>query len=154
MPLQRLEAFSKKVSDLSDKPNETMTTAQVKAQFDAAPEEVRVYLNKLIDVLQSTATGDSGADNIKLTPIDSSPNTVRDALVWLKNQINVAQLGQLTDGSLTDVKLSNDPADIKARFGNHQNESMPHHFIDGGITYKYGWKVEGGALKFIYEEVM
>lgn len=115
MPFQKLNVFSKKVSDLSDKPNETMTTAQVKAQFDAAPEEVRLYLNQLIDVLQSTEIGDSGADNIKLTPIDTSPDTIRGALIWLKEQINVAQLGQITDGSITDEKLSNEAGNIKQR---------------------------------------
>lgn len=154
MPLEKLNEFTTKVSDLSDTPNETMTTAQVKAQFDAAPEEVREYLNKLIDALQSTATGDSGADNIKVTPIDTSPDTVQGALEWIKEQINVAQLGQLVDGAITDDKLSNDPLNIKNRFNDHQSDPLPHRFVDGVTTYKYGWKVESGVLKFNYEEVV
>lgn len=154
MPLEKLNAFTKKVSDLSDKPNETMTTAQVKAQFDAAPEELRVYLNKLIDVLQSTATGDSGADNIKMAPIDTSPDNVRGAIQWLKDQMDIAQVGELLDGSVTDEKLSNNETDIKARFNKHENEEMPHTFVDNGVTYRYGWRTDDGVLKFIYEEVI
>jgi len=154
MPFEKLNEFTKKVSDLSDTPNETMTTAQVKAQFDAAPDEVRVYLNKLIDKLESTATGDSGADNIKLTPIDSSPDTLRDALIWIKNQIEVAQLGQIVDGAITDAKLSGGSTDIKTRFSTHESTIMPHTYVDGVTTYRYGWKTEAGVLKFIYEEVI
>lgn len=109
MPLERLEAFTKTVSDLDDKPNATMTAAEVKAQFDAAPNEVREYLNKLIDVLQSDVDGDSGADNIKATPISTSPDTVQGILEWLNSQIGTAVLGQIPDGTITQQKLAFDP---------------------------------------------
>lgn len=64
---QKLTAFTKKVADLADKP--TLTPAELKAQFDAAPDEVREYLNNLIDALQKTTAGDSGAKNIGATAI-------------------------------------------------------------------------------------
>jgi len=37
---------------------------------------------------------------------------------------------------------------------NHIDDALPHRFVDGEETYRYGWKVEGGILKFIYEEVI
>lgn len=64
---EKLVSFTKKVSDLADKP--ALTPAELKSQFDAAPDEVRVYLNKLIDAMKSTASGDSGAKNTGATTI-------------------------------------------------------------------------------------
>lgn len=110
MSLEKLSAFTKKVADLADKPNATMSAAEVKAHFDAAPDEVRVYLNKLIDVLQSVVDGDSGADNIGVTPISSSPDKLQGMLEWLKTQTDGIVLGQIPDGSLTPVKLSFNPS--------------------------------------------
>lgn len=60
--------FTKKVADLADKP--TLNPNELKAQFDAAPDEVRQYLNKLIDALMRTTAGDSGAKNIGATSIN------------------------------------------------------------------------------------
>ena len=67
MSLQKLLSFSKTVSDLADKP--ALTPTALKAQFDAAPEEVRQSLNQLIDALKLTTPGDSGAKNIGATSI-------------------------------------------------------------------------------------
>lgn len=47
----KLLAYTKKVGDLADKPNVTMTAAEIKAQFDAAPEELRAKYNGLIDFI-------------------------------------------------------------------------------------------------------
>jgi hypothetical protein len=67
MALEKLLAFTKKVADLSDRP--ALNPTELKAQFDAAPEEVRQYLNKLIDALSKTTSGDSGAKNIGASTI-------------------------------------------------------------------------------------
>lgn len=64
---QKLESFTNKVSYLADKPN--LSPTELKAQFDAAPDEVRQYLNGLIDALKKTEAGDSGAKNIGVTTI-------------------------------------------------------------------------------------
>jgi hypothetical protein len=64
---EKLTSFTKKVADLSDRPS--LNPTELKAQFDAAPDEVRVYLNKLIDALTKTTAGDSGAKNIGVTSI-------------------------------------------------------------------------------------
>lgn len=110
MPLDKLNAFTKKVQDLADKPNSTMSAAEVKAQFDAAPNELRLAFNQLIDDLGSVVDGDSGADNIGATPIGTSPATIQGILEWLKTQMDSTILGQIPDGTVTPVKLSFDPA--------------------------------------------
>lgn len=118
MPLDKLLSFTKKVQDLADKPNATMTAAQVKAQFDAAPDELRLAFNALIDDLSSVVDGDSGADNVGATTIvgltGGSVQSLLEALKTLddsnfsnlQNQINGVVLGQVPDGSITKPKLS------------------------------------------------
>jgi hypothetical protein len=65
----KLLAFTKKVSDFAD--HVTGNASANKAQFDAAPEELRSYFNNLVDSLKSTARGDSGAKNIGVTSISN-----------------------------------------------------------------------------------
>ncbi|RFU70341.1 hypothetical protein D0469_07000 [Peribacillus saganii] len=89
MTLQPLNGFTKKVADMPDRPNRQLTTAEVKAQFDAAPEELRVFVNNIISQLNADFA--------------------------LKQEINNIVLGQINDGSLPDIKLSNDAGQIKDR---------------------------------------
>jgi hypothetical protein len=77
MPFEKLTSFTKDVSDLADQPS-LGSAAALKAHFDAAPEEVRQYLNKLIDSLQSQSAGDSGAQHIGSAPI----NGLNGITVW------------------------------------------------------------------------
>lgn len=59
------------------------------------------------DQLQSAASGSSGADNIKATPIHvNSGDTVQEQLAWLLSQIAIAATGSIPDGSLSEVKLT------------------------------------------------
>lgn len=105
MPFQKLLNFTTKVADLADQP--ALTTADLKAQFDAAPDEVRVYLNTLIDALGSTTDSDSGADGIGVTPIDGlTGSTVQTLFESVKSAIDNAVLGQILDGSIGPEKLS------------------------------------------------
>lgn len=76
---EKLNGFTKKVADLADRP--TLNSAELKAQFDAAPEEVRVYLNKLIDSLKKTTSGDSGAKNIGASAIEGLTGTDIQTLI-------------------------------------------------------------------------
>jgi hypothetical protein len=105
---KKLLAFTKKVADLPDKPTKQITAAEVKTYFDGPAEEVRQTLNQLIDDLQSSATGESGAKYIGITSFDGSPDKLQDALQWLKSQINEAAIGQIPDRSITEQKLSVD----------------------------------------------
>lgn len=126
MPLDKLNAFTKKVQDLADKPNSTMTAAEVKAQFDAAPNELRLAFNQLIDDLQSVVDGDSGADNVKVTAIAGlTGTTVQTLLEALKalvdtksNSLDVylktaLDNGQLDNRYFTETELINGQLDTR-----------------------------------------
>lgn len=106
MPIvdKKIAAFAKDVSDLVDKPT-GMSAAQIKEQFDAAPNELRVALNGLIDILLSATVGDSGAENIGSPVIVGvTGDTVYEQLSDLKAQINSAITGALPDGSINTAK--------------------------------------------------
>lgn len=111
------------IAALSDLPNATdgLTPAQLKAKFDEGGDSLKDYINNtLIPSLEAIADGNSGADNIGATPIGESPSTVQGILEWLKGQIDSTVLGQIPDGSITDVKLSDSETEIKARFSAHK----------------------------------
>lgn len=61
MVFQKLEKFSKKVSDLSDSPSQNMTPAEIKSVFDTPPEELRVKYNELVDGLLTEGSTRIGA---------------------------------------------------------------------------------------------
>jgi len=41
-----------------------------------------------------------------------------------------------------------------AELVSHKSDNMPHQFVDGGTTYKYGFKQENSHVVFMYEEVL
>lgn len=87
MPLinHKITAFLKKVVDLTDTPSENMSPADIKAWFDSSPEELRVKINAIVDDLTSTATGNSGANNIGVETISGlTGNDVQTLLSALK----------------------------------------------------------------------
>lgn len=92
---KKIATFTKLVANLADKPNATMTAAELKAWWDSSPEELRVKLNGLIDDLLATLDGASGADNIGTTAITSLDGTTIQALLEsLRNKLK-----SITDGS-------------------------------------------------------
>lgn len=44
-------------------------------------------------------------------------------------------------------------AQVKSLFSAHKDDAMPHRFIDGTTTYKYGFSVVDGVVTFNYEEL-
>jgi hypothetical protein len=85
--LEKLVSFTQDVSDLTDRPS--LNPSELKAAFDAAPNEVREYLNKLIDALKKTETGDSGAKNIGATAItDLTGTDIQSILESLKTYVD------------------------------------------------------------------
>jgi hypothetical protein len=39
-------------------------------------------------------------------------------------------------------------------FDAHLAETMPHRFVDGGVTYRWGLAVIDGVVNMVYEEVV
>lgn len=134
MPFKKLPQFTKKVADLPDTPNNQLTAQEVKEYFDAAPNEVRVALNALVDALQSETIGDSGAKNIGVTPLSGgSPDNVQEVLEWLKTQLDNATAGEIPDGSITLAKLA---------FNIKDEVLVP----DETTNKKYKWVIENGEI--------
>jgi hypothetical protein len=73
MSFNKLTAFTKKIADLADVIQGN--PAELKADFDAAPEELREYFNDLIDALKSTSDTDSGAKNLGAKAISGLTGT-------------------------------------------------------------------------------
>lgn len=51
MPFDKQNPYLNPVAEFPDVPSPSMTPAQIKAQFDSSPEEIRVTFNKLVDDL-------------------------------------------------------------------------------------------------------
>ena len=134
MPLTKHTNFA---FNHSDQPNDLYnveTSAQIKSNFDSRAQELEDTLSAVIDQLQSIADSDSGADNIGATAITGLTGTTVQALLEalksnddsILNQINNVVLGQIPDGTITDVKLSNNPADIKQSFITHEADYLQY----------------------------
>lgn len=91
--------------------------------------------------LQSTTDSSSGADKVGATLIATGSGTqVQAILEWLYLQITNVALGQIADGSLTDVKLSDTAGQIKARFTSHladNSKQIPHIGTTTNISNAY-----------------
>lgn len=90
MPIssRKITAFTNLIASLADKPNATLSAAQLKAKFDSSPEELRVALNGLIDDMLATVAGSSGANNIGVTAItDLTGANVQTVLESLRNTL-------------------------------------------------------------------
>jgi hypothetical protein len=94
--------------------NDTYDPEEIKALFDAPPEEVRVALNTLIAILNSTTSGSSGSENIGSATIAGlSGNTVHAQLTDMLAVAQAAQAGAILPGTVTDAMLSNTAGQIK-----------------------------------------
>jgi hypothetical protein len=92
-------------------------------------------INNTLTALSSIIDSSSGADMIGATPVPGIVgDSVQEVLEGLKLAIDVTQLGQIVDGSITDVKLSDEAANIKARFTEHTIDHHEHVVNVDGLT--------------------
>jgi len=111
-----ITTFTKPVSALPDKPS--ITATQVKEWFDQSPLELKSQTNGIITDLIATVDGADGAGQIGAGPVftgDVSSATVIGKLKYLYTQLINVVLGQVPDGSITDIKLAEPP--VKALTG-------------------------------------
>lgn len=148
--LEKLNSFTKDVSDLPDKP--LITTAELKNWFDAAPNEVREYLNKLIDALMKTTAGDSGAKNIGVSPVTGLTGAdVQTILQALKTEIDNTVIGQIPNTVLALYAKKQQPAWMAATLQNGWNNTGVADNIAGYMADELGYinlrgSVFGGAI--------
>lgn len=53
-----------------------------------------------------------------------------------------------------DLKVESKYLPDNVNFDNHLKEMMPHKFVDGGKTYRWGFRTVNGEPQMIYEEVV
>lgn len=177
---EKLESFTKSVSNLPDKPA-SGSAAELKAAFDAAPEEVRVYLNKLIDALKKTTESDSGAKNIGATSIAGLSGTdVQTILDEFKKYVDTSfgkrlmpalQLSrsgwgglQITPGTFPKIVMNSEKASVFTYDSGASQIIIPENGFylfntysicngtaaDGNV-YAYIWNVTKNASKGIHQ---
>ena len=107
------------IQALDDEPNDVtgLTSTQLKAVFDQAPNDIKIYINNLVDILNSTVKGFSGSENIGSPTIQGiTGNTVYEQIANILTVAQAAQAGTIFPGAVTDAMLSNDSGQIKDRF--------------------------------------
>jgi len=149
------------IQGLDDEPNDVtgITSDQLKIKFDQASNSIKDYINNVL-------IPDLIAANIPISEItDLNSLFIQDAIAELKgisddnkeyllqicndnkqylaDQLQGVVLGQLPDGSLTDIKLSNADGQIKDNFAKHIVD-MTKHLPTGAITGQVLQKQEVG----------
>jgi hypothetical protein len=138
MSFKKLTAFTKDVSDLAD--DVQGNPADLKAYFDAAPEELRTYFNNLIDALKSTASGDSGAKNTGATAITGLTGTDVQSLLESLKKYTEDTLSSKTQSDYQDLTLMSNWANYGLGHHNAQVRKYDNGDVDvrgvikGGIT--------------------
>ena len=91
-----------------------------------------------------------------------TPNLWVDRLVQFARRFTVTDLGggmfeiEPEPGEVTEAGTPVNAANLNTLengLADHTTAAMPHQFVDGGTTYRYGLRGEGGHLIFMYEEV-
>jgi hypothetical protein len=109
MALTKQGNFTFNHSNQQDDLYKAMSAAETKVAFDSRGEELKTTLNNLVDSINSTTTGNSGAKNVGVESIAGlTGNDVQALLSALKNQMDSTVLGQIPDGAVTEAKLSSD----------------------------------------------
>ena len=143
-------------TDNIDKPNKAASTN--KTEFDSRGAELKTALNNAIALLNATADGASGADNIGMTAIaEAGAGTNIQAVV----EGLVARLKAVTDGaSGADLVGATAISGVTGTTVQSQMESIKVEldkkalFTSTNKTYRYGFKAQDNHLIFTYEEVV
>lgn len=88
-------------------------------------------------------------DNVLITDINENMD-VLDAAV------NELQKGtkEIPDLETEDKTMSGAINEVKNEMKGHVIDPMPHMYVDGGKTYRWGFRTVNGEPQIIYEEVI
>lgn len=122
MTLEKNLNFSFNHKAQTDRLYEIMTSTQIKEAFDSRGEDLKEFIYNIIDILNST-TANSGARNIGFNGDEGIKATnVQDAIELLKKDVIKMALGDIPDGTIEDVKLSDLKGQVKERLLNTIND--------------------------------
>jgi hypothetical protein len=147
----KIDSFEKIIAMLPDTPNATlgMLAEELKAWFDASPEELKASINGVIDDL----VANTGASQIGFSGSGLLSTNVAAAILEILAVAQQAQSGQFLPGVVTDTILSDLPGQIKERVLALQSTKADITYVDQAIESKqvvgstvYAYKNLGGAL--------
>lgn len=99
----KIDAFQKPVSSLADAPE--LSAQELKARFDASPEECRKSINGVVDTL----SGVQGAYNIGFRESEGvHAKTVQEAIENVQGQLQNVTAGMVPEGSVSQKMLASD----------------------------------------------
>lgn len=155
MAFEKMGAFT---FNHTRQPDELNSPAdEVKKNFDSRGNELKTALNKIVDLLNSTVDGFSGADNVGATGKNGLTGTTVQALIdELKTLVDVKETpnGALEKANAAEVGAKNYAKSIvNAHIDNH---IIPHEYIDTGtnpdfVGLVYALIIKDGTL---YLEVL
>ena len=128
-------------------PYPAWTHTQSQTNLDARGEELRLALNVVVNLLNSSA---AAASIGTVPPSGFAGITIKAVLDELKDAIDDVVAGSTADGSLEDVKLSNTATEIKARFAAHLVDMVSH--ITG--AERTTWNAKLAAASYTAADVL
>lgn len=143
MAIAKLITDLNNVQGLDDEPNDVtgLTAVELKALFDKAPNDIKTYINSLIDILNSTVSGSSGSENISSANIPGLiGNTVYAQIVNLLSQVltltNTTAFTPTAQYHPATKKYVDDTA-IGVVLGQIPDRSLPNTKIQLGTLTQY-----------------
>ncbi len=101
----KIGTVTDRIALLADVPE--LSAEDLKEYFDKSPQQVADTHDNLIDFLQTTTNGDSGADNIGATAVLTGGGaTVQSNMEAIYAQILAYALGEIPNDSITDAKMA------------------------------------------------
>lgn len=132
MALTKQGDFTFNHSDQVDRP--AYTAAEIKAKFDSRANELKATLNGLIDDLQATTDGASGADNIGATTVGSLSGTTVQAILEELNTAIAATASALAAHLAEAVYLQEDEPEATNSTTLWFDSSSEIDFSAGGVA--------------------
>jgi hypothetical protein len=122
-----IEALITKIKAVTDSSSGADLVGMTPISETGNANTVQAVIEALITELKDITDSSSGADLIGATAIKAGSGTkVQSILEWLYQEIIKVTLGQIPDGSLTDVKLSDDAGQIKDTVTSHLADTAIH----------------------------
>lgn len=132
MGFTRSNADLKIIQKLSDYPNmeDGLSSEELKKKFDEGAEILQEDLNKLM-VEMEDLYGASKIGVKQLSDGDTSDNNVQGKLLYLLEQIQNTNLGQIADGSITKEKMNIDYANSLAEKNGEMQTNLNAEMVGG-----------------------
>lgn len=91
-------------------------------------------------------------DSLKNTGWQPGVKPSAQHMNWLLNRTYNVLKALQENGDLAQIEQ--DLSELETKVTQHLDEIMPHKYVDGGKTYRWGFRTVDGEPEFIYEEVV